>query len=260
MLELAQQEFSHIVDWLNANKLSLNLNKTKLLIFDNKVSNTENISLTLNNTRVPASRHAKFLGTIIDCKLSWKEHISSVCSKIARINGVLNNLKHFLPQTTLLLLYNALILPHVNYNLLVWGNAKKDYLQSIYLMQKRAVRNICNVSFTHHTGPLFKSLRILSVFDLYKYQLGVFMHNFIHHKLPKCYSNFYFQNRHYHDYNTRKKHLLTIPFSRTCLSKSQIRHSGAVLWNSLHDRIKHCTSLYSFKVKYKQHLLNTPNI
>ncbi|KAJ8023478.1 RNA-directed DNA polymerase from mobile element jockey [Holothuria leucospilota] len=131
------------------------MNKTKLLVFDNKVPNTENIILTLNKTRVPASRHTKFLGTIIDCKLSWKEHISSICSKISRINGVLNNLKHFLPQSTLLLLYNSLILPHVNYNLLVWGNAKKDYLQSIYLLQKRAVRKICNVSFTHHTGSTF---------------------------------------------------------------------------------------------------------
>lgn len=207
--------------------------------------------LSLNKTRVPASRHSKFLGTIIDCKLSWNEHISSICSKISRINGVLNNLKQFLPQSTLLLLYNSLILPHVNYNLLVLGNAKKDYLHSIYLLQKRTVRNICNVSFTHHTGPLFKFLCILSVFDLYKYQPGVFMHKFIHNKLPKCYSHFYVQNRHYHDYDTRKRHLLTIPYSRTCLTKSQIRHSGAALWNSLHDHVKHCISPYSFIVKYK---------
>ncbi|KAJ8033651.1 hypothetical protein HOLleu_23963 [Holothuria leucospilota] len=219
------------------------MNKTKLLVFGTKVPNTENIILTLNKTRVPASRHTKFIGTIIDCKLSWKEHISSVCSKISRRNGVLNNPKYFLPQSTLLLLYSSLIFPHVNYNLLLWGNAKKRLLTVHSFAAKRAVLDICNVSFTHHTGPLFKSLSILSVFDLYKYHLGVFMHNFIHNKLPKCYSNFYVQNRHYHDCDTRKKHLLTIPYSRTCLTKSRIRHSGAVLWTSLHDHVKHCISL-----------------
>lgn len=125
-LELAQQEFALIVEWLSSNKLPLNMNKTKLLVFDSKVPNTENTILTLNITKVQAGRHTKFVGTIIDCKLSWKEHISSLCSKISRIDGVLNNLKHFLPHSTLLLLYNSLILPHVNYNLLVWGNAKKN--------------------------------------------------------------------------------------------------------------------------------------
>ena len=64
-----------------------------------------------------------FLGLTIDSNLSWAPHIAKVSAKINRTIGIINKFKHFLPLNIKISLYNALILPHLNYNLiLIWQN------------------------------------------------------------------------------------------------------------------------------------------
>ena len=59
-----------------------------------------------------------FLGTIIHETLEWTRHIDKVANKISRTLGILNKLKHVY---TLKTMYDALIVPHLNYNILLWG-------------------------------------------------------------------------------------------------------------------------------------------
>ena len=252
----AENEFSHILNWLNANKLSLNIKKTKVLIFDNKIPCTTDIILNIGGTLVSSTSTAKFLGTIIDNKLNWNDHISFVSKKIARANGIICRLKHYLPKKTLLTLYNTLILPHLNYNLLVWGNANKSHLHHLLLIQKRAVRNICNVSYTFHTTDLFKELHILPILKLYDCQLAIFMYKYHHNMLPPIFDSFYQFNHDFHHYNTRSKNLLHTPFSRTKINQCHIRHAGVALWNSLSDSQKSKPTLSRFKSSLKRNLFH----
>lgn len=216
----AEKEFTHIINWLNANKLSLNLLKTNILIFDSKLHDTTNIPINIDGTIVLTTATTKFLGTIIDCNLHWKNHISYICSKIAGANGIIYRLKHVLPKDTLLTLYNTLILPHLNYNLLAWGGANKSLLHNLYKLQKRAVRNICIAPYIAHSGPLFKSLNVLTIFDLFDYQLGIFMFKFNNGNLPPIYNSYFHYRYNMHHYNTRSMHSLNIPYSRTRLRQS----------------------------------------
>ena len=62
------------------------------------------------------SHEFNFLGTIIHETLEWTRHIDKVANKISRTLGILNKLKHVLPVYTLKTMYDALILPHLNYN------------------------------------------------------------------------------------------------------------------------------------------------
>ena len=155
VLQALTHEFSHIFNWLTANRLTLNIAKTKLLLFDNRISDPTIYSIHLNDTLITPSTHANFLGIYIDYKLDWKTHISFVSNKVAKASGVLNRLKHFLPRNALLILYNALILPHLTYNLVTWGNTHITTLSNLHKLQKRAVRNICNVSYRAHTAEIF---------------------------------------------------------------------------------------------------------
>ena len=69
--------FPDVVNWLQANKLSLNMTKTKAVLFDNSTSN-QRTALNLTDTIIPFSLNTKFLGTYIDCKLTWKSHIDDI--------------------------------------------------------------------------------------------------------------------------------------------------------------------------------------
>ena len=66
-------------EWLNASKLSINTSKTKFIIFESKTKKYETkINLKINNNIIQQAAFVKFLGVIIDEKLTWKNHISSV--------------------------------------------------------------------------------------------------------------------------------------------------------------------------------------
>ena len=252
----ASSEFSHISDWLRTNKLSLNILKTKLLIFDNKVKDFRNINVILDGHQVNASSHAKFLGLTIDDRLNWKQHISEVSKQLSKSNGVINRLKNVLPKKSLLTLYNALVLPHLNYSLLVWGNTQTTLLNSLFKLQKRVLRNINQTHYISHTAPLFIGSNILTLYDLYKYQLGIFMYKFHYGLLPPAFNNFYTYNSNYHTYDTRSKNMLHHTYSRTSLNLSQIRSTGVLFWNSLNHDIKFSPTLNTFKRKLKQYLMH----
>ena len=65
-----------------------------------------------------------------------------------------------------MILYCSLCLPYVTYCCEVWGNTCKPNINSIYMLQKKAVRIICNVSYLHQSNVLFLELHVLKVFDL----------------------------------------------------------------------------------------------
>jgi hypothetical protein len=58
---------------------------------------------------------------VLDSSLKWKKHIDFISNKINRISGIFYRLKRFLPENILLMLYNSLVLPHLNYGVLLWG-------------------------------------------------------------------------------------------------------------------------------------------
>ena len=81
----------------------------------------DNLSLKINDQRSDRVHEFNFLGTIIHETLEWTRHIDKVANKISRTLGILNKLKHVLPVYTLKTMYDALIVPHLNYNILLWG-------------------------------------------------------------------------------------------------------------------------------------------
>jgi|SRR6218665_257771 len=74
-------------------------------------------------------------------------------------------------------------------NSMGWGYLMP--LQPIHLPQKRAVRLIVGVHYLLRTTRLFESFGILTVFDLYKLQLGVFMYNHQRHYLPPIFDDYF---------------------------------------------------------------------
>ena len=89
-------ELKKLVAWLNANKLSLNIDKTQYMIF--RTSNRKLIKptkLEINDNAIKQVSSTTFLGVTIDNKLSWAEHINKVKCKISKGVGIINKAKRF---------------------------------------------------------------------------------------------------------------------------------------------------------------------
>ena len=93
LFEIAKQELSQINDWFLANKLSLNVEKTKYMFFHKRIEQ-ENIVLKLpllqlNSHIIEKENSLKFLGVILDEHLNWKKHIQLIENKVSKNVGVL---------------------------------------------------------------------------------------------------------------------------------------------------------------------------
>ena len=128
-------ELDRISQWLCTNKLILNVKKTNYMIFTNRNINTDQVKVKINDELINCCDSLKFLGISIDSKLTWHAHIDSICNRLSKGVGVLNNLQHF-PSHILLMIYNAVILPHLNYCNIAWGNSNNYRMLRLHKLQK----------------------------------------------------------------------------------------------------------------------------
>ena len=158
-------ELSNIYEWLVQNKLSLNVSKSKYMIFSkDKRRTSTNKHLLINNHSIERVSQFKFVGYYLDEKLSWNLHISTVSTKIAKNIGLLCKLRKTLNNDTLRNLYFSLIHPYINNGLMVWGTSAKVYQDQIIKLQKKIIRIINYSGPKEHTIPIFKKYRILYLF------------------------------------------------------------------------------------------------
>ena len=168
LINLMNVEMIKMVDWLNLNKLSLNLKKTHFMLFCKK---SDKIKLTrellINNVVIKPADKTKFLGVIIDPHLSFQKHISYMKGKIARGIGCLRKSRPFVDEKTLKTLYNAMIFPHFTYCIEVWGNNYDRYLKPIIKLQHWAIHVITGTRKYDHVTPLFNRLKLMNVEKIY---------------------------------------------------------------------------------------------
>ena len=112
--------------------------QTKFGVHIHMVSNMDdlNLNVILDSTALEKVKHTTFLGVLIDDCLTWKNHIDCVSKTISRNIGVMNKLKHFVPTRILHALYCTLILPYLNYGILIWGDTCKSYLDKLIKLKK----------------------------------------------------------------------------------------------------------------------------
>ena len=126
----------------------------------------------------------QFLGVHMDSKLDWNYHIDIVRNKVAKNVSVMNRVNHVLTSSALYSLYCTLVMPYLTYCCEVWGNNYKTRIQSLFILQKRAIRICLNTNYKCHTKPLFYQLRSLNVFDIIDLNSLVFMYKAFHNLLP----------------------------------------------------------------------------
>ena len=158
--------------------------------------------------------------------------------------GAMNRARHNLSYTTLQMLYYAIIHPHISYCLIIWGNVCKYLLEKILLLQKRAVRIICNVPYLEHTNPLFIKTGILKMRDLYTIQVCTFMlKNKLNILPPSCCWKYVAIADNIRCYNTRNQPQFEVVRCRTSVRENSISYVGPKIWNSLPLEIQNCFSV-----------------
>jgi len=182
------KKLDKIHDWLCANKLSLNANKTKYMIFHYPQHRIIPVlHLKFNNVSIEKVQVFDFLGLTISDTRDWSHHISKITNKVPTVLGIMRRIKRFISKETLRTIYNSLILPHLYNCILAWGFSNARVLN----LQKKAVRIISGAKYNAHTDPLFKDLTLLKIQDIFVLQCTKFYYKFTHDNFP-IYFNIFF--------------------------------------------------------------------
>jgi hypothetical protein len=111
----------NFVDWCDSYHLHLNVKKTKELIIDFGRKNTVFNDISINGENVQRVDCYRYLGTIIDNKLSWTENIDALCAKSKKRIYFLRKLNEFQVDNTILrLFFDSIILSVLSFSLICW--------------------------------------------------------------------------------------------------------------------------------------------
>ena len=153
-------ELSNLSCWLKANKLSLNVAKTELMIIGSRqrlsVQN-EDVEIRIDDQIIKRVGHTKSLGVTIDDHLTWCRHVEEISRKISSAIGALKRVLPFIPKETAIQIYNALILPNFDYCSPVW-DCLSGYLSDMFKkLQNRAARIVTKLPFNTNSDHLLST-------------------------------------------------------------------------------------------------------
>ena len=110
------------------------------MIFCRRKMLDHNVKLLIDGQTIDEVQKTKFLGIIIDNKLTWKWHIDHIAGKISRGIGMIIKARQYLNKSGLMSLYYSFIYPYITYCNHIWQATYKTRLKRLVMLQNKAVR------------------------------------------------------------------------------------------------------------------------
>ena len=247
LIHQCNTELSTFKSWSDANRLTININKTNCLFISNIYQNLPEASILIDDYALDVAQCVRFLGLYIDDKLKFDSHIRYICDKVSKSIGIIFRIRSLLPKTLLRNLYFSIIQPYFLYCLPAFASTYQTHMDPLIKLQKRAVRAISLAGYLDHTDPLFFQNKILKLNDQYKHSLACYLY---------CNQELLIEYSRPHNYSTRNREVPLAPFSRLRSTEQSIVRNALIVWDSVPPNIKTCLTIKRFKFQYKNHLLN----
>jgi len=255
-----QDAIDKISDWMLANRLTVNYEKTNYMIFcpDKQHKDSLVLNLNINNKLINKVTSIKYLGIYIDENLTWKTHIEDLCQSLRKYVGIFYQLSLKLPQKILKMLYFALIYSRILYAIEIYANTYITYLHDLMMINNRILRIIQHKSIHTSTVDLYKQFNTLSIDKLFQFQILLHAHaiNFHPDTMPSIFLNISKRNNEIHTHNTRASqdfHKISIT---SIFGKKISSNIYTTLWSKLPINIKTETNRNRFKKLLKLFLIS----
>lgn len=244
----AEDGLRKITVWLEDSLLSLNASKTKYICFsitdatkpptDFKINIhtfpcNRNIQTPCNCTELTRVDHIRYLGVIIDDKLNWKEHVSTLTTRTRKLIYIFKSLRQVVEPKMLVQVYKALCQCILTYCICAWGGASKSHLINIERAQRAILKVMFNLPFRHPTTEVYRTANVLSVRKLYLYESIRRYHRLTVPLLPKT---------------NKRTELCPLPRIKHRFARKHYNYLAPFVYNILNSKrkIKHYSN---FKVK-----------
>ena len=247
-LQPCLQKFSN---WCGANKLTLNVKKTKLMSFGtrHKVKCSKGVKVYIGGKQLQHVPTYKYLGVILDSTLSLKAHVNSVVNSVLYKTNLLAKVRKYMREYVALWVYKSMIVPYFDYGDVLYMNSNQDGLEKLQRLQNRCLKICKGYDMRFNTEAL--------------------------HRITKCpmlrsrrsahANNFMFGRRNRQDLidsrniNTRAHDalLFRVKIPKNEAYKRSVEYAGAVRWNALPVSTRQINNYCEFKRLQKRELENS---
>lgn len=236
---IISQDLQKIKSWCDSNLLSLNFNKTNILSFRYHVGGLE-----IGDSTVESRVETKYLGLIIDRELKFESHITELSKKVASgcyaIKVIVNELGAAAARTV----YYSLIESRLRYGIAFWGMSSLYLINSLFILQKRAIRYLSLAKPRDSCRPLFIKEKILTIYSLFILETVCLIYKNRNNLIP-----------HNTRYTTRQHLNLPLPIPSMTLTKKSLIYESIKMYNHLPNSMKCLPTLSIFKRKVRRILL-----
>lgn len=250
----AEASMRIVMQWLDNNLLTLNIDKTKFATFAINASTLPNQSFSLRAhqctfedtdcscTRLTRAHTIKYLGIHIDCLLTWTDQIEATVARIRKLIYIFKNLRSIVDQQTLKIVYSSLVQSILSYCVTVWGGSGKSKLLRLERAQRAVVKVMLSKPVLFPTLELYKVAKVLTVRQLFLRQLILRKHQ----TLP-------FVNN---SYTTRRYgRICEIKRCRLALAKRHFEYLASMVYNKVNKTLNiYPLSYRECKIKLTNHL------
>ena len=251
--EVIQQDLLNIDKWMDSNKLTINIKKTQYMVISSHAKKYDDIDLTIKNDKLLRTKAYKYLGVRIDQHLNYSQHINYLAGTVKNKIRTISRLSHYMPKSINIMLYKALVLPHLDYGSAIWGSASATLLANLQDLQTKTLAKLLKMK-----GGEEKEVHILAKIQTLQQRRDEQLLISIFNILVLRHDSYLLEELQTlnHGHNTRNNQALHLPKPNTNYLKRTITYRGIQLWNSTVHKLKNFDSKSSLKLSFRLYCLN----
>ena len=238
-----------IKDWMTANFLRLNSDKTEVLLIGTpyQLKKLSNIELRMDDSIIFSSDYVRNLGAYFDKSLSMdrfvREKSKAACYNIRCISQI----RRFLTTEATEALVNAYVTSRLDYCSSLLYGVNRSLVLKLQRIQNMAARVISRTSKYDHITPVLKELHWLPVEQRIAFRILVHTFKCLYGKAPIYICDMVSFLDSTRARRSSSHYMLKSQLCKTKYGPRAFKNNSALLWNKLPLEIRSCSSLSVFK-------------
>ena len=246
-----QPSLNQFYEWCQANKLSLNVTKTKLMVFGtrHKVKKAKDITIKVGDAPLQIVPSYKYLGITLDSTLSFNHYVKTVANIVAYKANLLAKIRKFLTDSVSLKIYKSMILPYFDYGDVIYNTSNIEGLDKLQRLQNRCLKICKGFDIRFDT----KELHTITKTPMLEMRRTAHINNFMYIRLKRL---------HLVDDRNINTRAHDAPLFKICVPKIEaykrsVEYAGSLQWNSLPVDIRSIDTHDVFKAKQKTIMISS---
>lgn len=247
-------DLASIFSWLCSNKLKLNVSKTKWMRIGKRGHSIQQ-SLSIDNSAIEQVDTFKYLGVLIDNKLSFSPHIEFTVKKVAKKIGYMYRTCYGMDRWTKTIVYQTIIEPYFEYCSSILFLSNQGDMNKLQRLQNKAMRCIIGCDRYTPINDMLNELQWLNISQKTKFNTLVLIFKMKMGCLPVYLSSNMIIVAQTHGHETRGRGNFKLPNYTKATTQNNLFYNGLKLFNSLPDEIKNANTINEFKNKCRSHAM-----